>query len=40
VDPSDLRQSVITEQVTNGIAARMAVLFDLLGSPASMEEGS
>lgn len=31
VDPAHLRGSVITQQVTNGIAARMAVLFDLLG---------
>ncbi len=39
VDPSELPQSVITAQVTNGIAARMAVLFDLLGSTAGLEEG-
>ena len=32
VDPSELPGSVITQQVTNGIAVRMAVLFDLLGS--------
>jgi aspartate carbamoyltransferase catalytic subunit len=32
VDPADLPGSVITQQVTNGIAVRMAVLFDLLGS--------
>jgi aspartate carbamoyltransferase catalytic subunit len=31
VDPARLAGSVITQQVTNGIAARMAVLFDLLG---------
>jgi len=31
VDPAHLPGSVITQQVTNGIAARMAVLFDLLG---------
>ena len=32
VDPAELPQSTILDQVTNGIAARMAVLFDLLGS--------
>jgi len=32
VDPGELSGSVITQQVTNGIAVRMAVLFDLLGS--------
>jgi len=32
VDPSELPGSVITQQVTNGINVRMAVLFDLLGS--------
>jgi len=32
VDPSDLVQSRILTQVTNGIAVRMAVLFVLLGS--------
>jgi aspartate carbamoyltransferase catalytic subunit len=32
VDPTDLPGAVITQQVTNGIAVRMAVLFDLLGS--------
>jgi aspartate carbamoyltransferase catalytic subunit len=32
VDPTELSQSTILDQVTNGIAARMAVLFDLLGS--------
>ena len=31
VDPARLPGAVITQQVTNGIAARMAVLFDLLG---------
>jgi aspartate carbamoyltransferase catalytic subunit len=31
VDPAHVPGSVITQQVTNGIAARMAVLFDLLG---------
>ena len=32
VDPSELRGSVINQQVTNGINVRMAVLFDILGS--------
>ena len=32
VDPGELPTSVILDQVTNGIAVRMAVLFDLLGS--------
>jgi aspartate carbamoyltransferase catalytic subunit len=32
VDPADLPGAVITHQVTNGIAVRMAVLFDLLGA--------
>ena len=34
VDPGELPTSVILDQVTNGIAVRMAVLFDLLGSGA------
>ena len=34
LDPSELPGAVITQQVTNGIAVRMAVLFDLLGSGA------
>lgn len=34
VDPAELPGAVVTEQVTNGIAVRMAVLFDLLGSGA------
>ncbi len=37
VDPSELTGSVIIQQVTNGIAVRMAVLFDLLGSGANLE---
>ena len=37
VDPSELPGSVITQQVTNGIAVRMAVLFDLLGSGSDLE---
>jgi aspartate carbamoyltransferase catalytic subunit len=32
VDPAELPGAMITQQVTNGIAVRMAVLFDLLGS--------
>ena len=32
VDPSELPGSVILQQVTNGVAVRMAVLFTLLGS--------
>ena len=38
VDPSELPGSVITQQVTNGIAVRMAVLFDLLGSGSNLED--
>ena len=40
VDPGELPGSVITQQVTNGIAVRMAVLFDLLGSGSNLEEAS
>jgi aspartate carbamoyltransferase catalytic subunit len=32
VDPSELPGAVITQQVTNGVAVRMAVLFELLGA--------
>jgi len=35
VDPSDLARSVITRQVSNGVAVRMAVLFDALGEANS-----
>jgi len=35
VDPAELPGAVITQQVTNGIAVRMAVLFDLLGGEGS-----
>ena len=38
VDPSELPGALITQQVTNGIAVRMAVLFELLGSGAELEE--
>ncbi len=37
VDPAELAGAVITQQVTNGIAVRMAVLFDLLGSGGNLE---
>jgi len=37
VDPAELPGAVITQQVTNGIAVRMAVLFDVL-SPDSDQE--
>jgi aspartate carbamoyltransferase catalytic subunit len=40
LDPGELPGSVITQQVTNGIAVRMAVLFDLLGTdPESLTTG-
>lgn len=32
VDPAELPGSVVLQQVTNGVAVRMAVLFELLGS--------
>ena len=32
VDPAELPGAVITKQVSNGVAVRMAVLFDLLGT--------
>jgi aspartate carbamoyltransferase catalytic subunit len=35
VDPAELPGSMILHQVTNGVAVRMAVLFDLLGSGGS-----
>ncbi len=38
VDPTELPGAVITQQVTNGIAVRMAVLFELLGSGSDLEE--
>jgi aspartate carbamoyltransferase catalytic subunit len=37
VDPLELPGAVITQQVTNGIAVRMAVLYDLLGSGRDLE---
>ncbi|CAB4886992.1 unannotated protein [freshwater metagenome] len=36
VDPGELPGSVITQQVTNGVSVRMAVLFDLLGSGSAL----
>jgi aspartate carbamoyltransferase catalytic subunit len=36
VDPSELPGSMILQQVSNGVAVRMAVLFDLLGSGTSL----
>ena len=36
VDPSELPGSVIAQQVTNGVAVRMAVLFHLLGSGSGL----
>jgi aspartate carbamoyltransferase catalytic subunit len=36
VDPSELPNSVILQQVTNGVAVRMAVLFRLLGSGSDL----
>ena len=39
-DVADLPMTVITRQVTNGVAVRMAVLFLLLGADASPEAGA
>ncbi|NNE11308.1 MAG: aspartate carbamoyltransferase catalytic subunit [Ilumatobacter sp.] len=39
VDPAELPGSMITQQVTNGIAVRMAVLFELLGSGGWEDDG-
>lgn len=36
VDPAELPGSVIAQQVTNGVAVRMAVLFHLLGSGSGL----
>ena len=38
-DVAELPQAVVTRQVTNGVAVRMAVLFLLLGNPGSLERG-
>jgi aspartate carbamoyltransferase catalytic subunit len=40
VDPSELPGAVITQQVTNGVAVRMAVLFELLGAGRDVGETS
>ncbi len=40
IDPAELPGAVITQQVTNGIAVRMAVLFELLGSGSNLEENA
>jgi aspartate carbamoyltransferase catalytic subunit len=37
VDPAELPGSVILDQVTNGVAVRMAVLFQLLGSGSDLK---
>ena len=37
IDPSELSGSVILDQVTNGVAVRMAVLFRLLGSGSDLK---
>ncbi|MEA3185764.1 MAG: aspartate carbamoyltransferase catalytic subunit, partial [Ilumatobacteraceae bacterium] len=37
VDPAELPGSVILDQVTNGVAVRMAVLFHLLGSSSDLK---
>jgi aspartate carbamoyltransferase catalytic subunit len=39
VDPSELSGAVITQQVANAIAVRMAVLFDTLGSGGDTNDG-
>jgi aspartate carbamoyltransferase catalytic subunit len=36
VDPAELPGSTVLQQVTNGVAVRMAVLFELLGSGSEM----
>ena len=38
VDPAELPGAVITQQVTNGVAVRMAVLFDLLSATDEVAE--
>jgi aspartate carbamoyltransferase catalytic subunit len=40
VDPSELPGSTVLHQVTNGVAVRMAVLFELLGSGADLGPSS
>ena len=39
IDPAELPRSVILQQVTNGVAVRMAVLFTLLGSGSATSMG-
>jgi len=36
IDPSDVKNSLIHRQVANGVAVRMAVLFELLGSGSNL----
>ena len=38
VDPTELRRSMITAQVANGVAVRMAVLYDLLAGSARIPD--
>ena len=38
VDPAELPGAVITQQVANGVAVRMAVLFDVLSSSTDPRE--
>jgi aspartate carbamoyltransferase catalytic subunit len=38
VDPAEIPGAMITKQVTNGVAVRMAVLFDLLSSTDQVDE--
>jgi len=40
VDPSELPGSMVLHQVTNGVAVRMAVLFELLGSGTELAVGT
>jgi aspartate carbamoyltransferase catalytic subunit len=37
VDPAELPGAMITQQVANGVAVRMAVLFQLLGSGSDLK---
>ncbi|MEY4175188.1 MAG: aspartate carbamoyltransferase [Actinomycetota bacterium] len=39
IDPAELPRSVILQQVANGVAVRMAVLFTLLGSGSATSMG-
>ena len=38
-DVADLPRAVITDQVTNGIAVRMSLLYLILGADGSREKG-